>query len=80
MTTHALLSSPHIIHSIALGPGTGAVARGLFGALRELDDRVGCVGIFVEGLSENDEEIDRGDGKGLAAAVMNRLSKAASGI
>ncbi|KAK0746100.1 DHBP synthase RibB-like alpha/beta domain-containing protein [Schizothecium vesticola] len=64
-------------------PGTGArvldvdlvgdvkgVAHGLFAALRELD-RLGADVIYVEGVD---------DGEDIAAAVMNRLRKAASEI
>jgi len=46
------------------------VAHGLFAALRELD-RLGADVIFVEGVD---------DGHDIAAAVMNRLRKAASDI
>lgn len=58
------------IFTIALGPDMTAIAHGLFGALRELDGR-GVSVIFVE--SVGDEE-GRGEA---AAAVMNRLRKAA---
>ena len=51
---------------IALGRNTDDVARGLFAALRELDDK-GVDAIFVEGI---------GDEGNVAAAVMNRLRKA----
>lgn len=53
---------------IDLGPKTEDIARGLFSALRELDRRNVDI-IFVEGI--NDEEGD------VAAAIMNRLRKAA---
>lgn len=53
---------------IDLGPKTEDIARGLFSALRELD-RMDVDVIFVEGI--NDEEGD------VAAAIMNRLRKAA---
>ena len=46
------------------------VAHGLFAALRELD-RLGAEVIYVEGVD---------DGEDIAAAVMNRLRKAASEI
>lgn len=53
---------------IDLGPNVRDVARGLFSSLRELDSK-GVKAIFVEGIS---------DGEGnVAAAVMNRLRKAA---
>ncbi|KAF3897548.1 Translation initiation protein Sua5 [Trichophyton interdigitale] len=51
-----------------LGQDTSSIARGLFSALRSLDERDVPV-IYVEGIS--DTEGDR------AAAVMNRLRKAA---
>ena len=55
---------------IALGSASTDIARGLFSALRELDSRnVGV--IFAEILS-----VEGGDA---AAAVMNRLRKAAEG-
>ncbi|KAL8832387.1 MAG: hypothetical protein Q9191_000306 [Dirinaria sp. TL-2023a] len=53
---------------VELGKDTGAVARGLFFALRELDQK-NVDAIFVE-------SIDDGEGDA-AAAVMNRLRKAA---
>ena len=53
---------------IELGDSAADVARNLFWALRELD-RKGCEVICVEGISD-----DEGD---VAAAVMNRLKKAA---
>jgi L-threonylcarbamoyladenylate synthase len=54
---------------VALGGATDGVARGLFSALRELDKK-GVQVIFVEG-------IDDASGDDIAAAVMNRLRKAA---
>lgn len=53
---------------INLGLDTKGIAQGLFSALRELDSR-GADTIFVDGI---DGEMD------IAAAVMNRLRKAAS--
>ncbi|KAJ4424833.1 hypothetical protein N0V82_000552 [Gnomoniopsis sp. IMI 355080] len=53
---------------IALGRDTKSVAQGLFSALRELDRR-GADLILVEGVEDRDD---------IAAAVMNRLRKAAS--
>lgn len=53
---------------VALGSEIKNIAHGLFSALRELDQR-GCDVIFVEGVK------DEGD---IAAAVMNRLRKAAT--
>jgi L-threonylcarbamoyladenylate synthase len=57
------------IWDIALGAETDSVARGLFSALRELDKK-GVDIIYVEG-------IDDGVDDDIAAAVMNRLRKAA---
>jgi L-threonylcarbamoyladenylate synthase len=66
------LSERHIadMFEIALGEETKDIAHGLFSALRELDQR-GVDVIYVEGIE------DEGD---IAAAVMNRLRKAASVI
>jgi len=55
---------------VDLGGDVKGVAHGLFAALRELD-RLGADVIFVEGVSDGDD---------IAAAVMNRLRKAASEI
>ncbi|KAL2176021.1 telomere recombination-domain-containing protein [Thermothelomyces heterothallicus CBS 202.75] len=55
---------------VDLGRDVKGVAHGLFGALRALD-RLGADVILVEGV---------GDGDDMAAAVMNRLRKAASEI
>ncbi|CAM1506934.1 Fc.00g065750.m01.CDS01 [Cosmosporella sp. VM-42] len=55
---------------IDLGKDTESIARGLFSALREFDRR-GADTIFVDGI---EDRID------IAAAVMNRLRKAASEI
>ncbi|KAL8677912.1 MAG: hypothetical protein Q9186_005694 [Xanthomendoza sp. 1 TL-2023] len=56
------------VSAIDLGIETAAIARGLFSALRELDlDGVDV--IFVEAISETEDDA--------AAAVMNRLRKAA---
>jgi L-threonylcarbamoyladenylate synthase len=54
---------------INLGAETEDVARGLFSALRELDKK-GVKTIFVEGIDDK-------SGDDIAAAVMNRLRKAA---
>lgn len=56
------------VFDISLGTDTRGIAQGLFSALRELDRR-GADTIFVDGI---DDELD------IAAAVMNRLRKAAS--
>ncbi|PGH06817.1 Sua5/YciO/YrdC/YwlC family tRNA threonylcarbamoyl adenosine modification protein [Polytolypa hystricis UAMH7299] len=53
---------------IELGTDTGSIARGLFSALRGLDEKNVSV-IYVEGILDTE-----GD---LAAAIMNRLRKAA---
>ncbi|KAI8719106.1 Threonylcarbamoyl-AMP synthase [Fusarium sp. LHS14.1] len=58
------------ILDIDLGRDTEGIARGLFSALREFD-RQGADTIFVDGI---EDRID------IAAAVMNRLRKAASEI
>ncbi|MCJ1281811.1 hypothetical protein MMC26_001134 [Xylographa opegraphella] len=66
-----LPSSPAVeiqVWDVALGDSAPAIARGLFAGLRELD-RCGVDVIFVEGIA--DAEGDE------AAAVMNRLRKAA---
>lgn len=60
---------PVCIWDIALGTATQDVARGLFSALRELDKK-GVEVIFVEGIADR-------TGDDIAAAVMNRLRKAA---
>lgn len=54
--------------TIDLGARTGDIARGLFWALRELD-RQDVDAIFVEGIDDSED--------GTAAAIMNRLRKAA---
>ena len=56
------------IWTISLGPDTADVAQGLFSALRELDEK-GVDIICVESMNDNEGDI--------AAAVMNRLRKAA---
>nr|OQO15802.1 hypothetical protein B0A51_16737 [Rachicladosporium sp. CCFEE 5018] len=53
---------------IALGRNVADIARGVFAALRELD-LAGVDAILVEGIDESDSSV--------AAAVMNRLRKAA---
>ncbi|TWU74482.1 hypothetical protein ED733_005146 [Metarhizium rileyi] len=58
------------LFDISLGRETRGIAQGLFSALRELDRR-GADIIFVDGID---------DGLDIAAAVMNRLRKAASEI
>ncbi|KAJ6446035.1 translation initiation protein Sua5 [Purpureocillium lavendulum] len=58
------------VFDLSLGTDTRKIAHGLFWALRELDRR-GADTIFVDGI---DDELD------IAAAVMNRLRKAASEI
>jgi L-threonylcarbamoyladenylate synthase len=68
--THAVASSAadFTLLDVNLGSNTADIARGVFAALRDLD-RQDVDAIFVEGIS--DEEGD------VAAAVMNRLRKAA---
>ncbi|EOO03254.1 putative translation initiation protein sua5 protein [Phaeoacremonium minimum UCRPA7] len=58
----------HTILDIGLGQESKMIAQGLFSAMRELDRR-GADIIFVEGIEDRDD---------IAAAVMNRLRKAAS--
>lgn len=53
---------------IGIGPDIPSVARGIFASLRALDEEDVDV-IFVEGLDD--------EGDGTAAAIMNRLRKAA---
>jgi L-threonylcarbamoyladenylate synthase len=67
---YAIESQLADIIEIRLGKDTKDIAHGLFSALRELDKR-GTDIIYVEGIE------DEGD---IAAAVMNRLRKAASVI
>lgn len=57
------------VWDIDLGAKTEGVARGLFSALRELDKK-GVEVIYVEGIDDR-------TGDDIAAAVMNRLRKAA---
>ena len=68
--THAVANSDtnFTLLDVNLGGNTADIARGVFAALRDLD-RQDVDAIFVEGI--NDEEGD------VAAAVMNRLRKAA---
>jgi L-threonylcarbamoyladenylate synthase len=66
---HILDSGDTEVWDINLGAETEGVARGLFSALRELDKKSVEV-IFVEGIDDT-------TGDDIAAAVMNRLRKAA---
>jgi L-threonylcarbamoyladenylate synthase len=68
--THSVANSEmdFALLDVGLGSDTADIARGVFAALRDLD-RQDVDAIFVEGIS--DEEGD------VAAAVMNRLRKAA---
>jgi L-threonylcarbamoyladenylate synthase len=66
---YTLKSRDMEVWDINLGAETEGVARGLFSALRELDKN-GVDVIYVEGI---DDKID----DDIAAAVMNRLRKAA---
>ncbi|WPB07429.1 uncharacterized protein RHO25_012090 [Cercospora beticola] len=69
-TKHAasIAGNPVELVDVALGDDTEDVARGIFSALRDLD-RLDVDAIFVEGIDDNEGS--------LAAAVMNRLRKAA---
>lgn len=58
------------VFDLSIGQDAKSVAQGLFSALRELDRRKPNQ-IFVEGIPDQDD---------IAAAVMNRLRKAASAI
>ncbi|ORY13254.1 DHBP synthase RibB-like alpha/beta domain-containing protein [Clohesyomyces aquaticus] len=60
---------PMKVYDVHLGGETSGVARGLFSALRELDKK-GVDIIYVEGVDDK-------TGDDIAAAVMNRLRKAA---
>ena len=62
------INLPATVWDLALGASTADIARGLFSALRELDQKNVDI-IFVEGIDDAE-----GDA---AAAVMNRLRKAA---
>jgi L-threonylcarbamoyladenylate synthase len=67
------------IHDIHLGPQTALIARGIFSALRALD-RQDVEVIFIEGIDDGDsggDDVDSSRQDGGAAAVMNRLRKAA---
>lgn len=59
---------PIQLWNISLGSQTDHIARGLFSALRDLDQKNVDV-IFVEGISDSEGDT--------AAAIMNRLRKAA---
>ncbi|KAF2273960.1 translation factor [Westerdykella ornata] len=63
-------TSLKVVWDINLGGETDGVARGLFSALRELDKKR-VEAIFVEGIDDT-------KGDDIAAAVMNRLKKAAA--
>ena len=56
------------VWNIGLGGDAAGIARGLFSALRDLDQK-GVAVMFVEGISDSEGDT--------AAAVMNRLRKAA---
>ena len=66
--TTAVFQDPISVWDIGLGKSTVSIARGLFSGLRELDQKEVDL-IFVEGINDS-----KG---GAAAAVMNRLRKAA---
>ena len=63
-----LRSEPLSIWTVTLGTNIAQIARGLFSALRDLDE-IGVDVILVEGIDDREG--------GAAAAVMNRLHKAA---
>ncbi|KAI9673934.1 MAG: hypothetical protein M1817_002140 [Caeruleum heppii] len=65
------------IYTLSLTSSTPSIARGLFSSLRALDD-LGVSVIFVEGISSDERE--EGEETDLAAAVMNRMRKAAGRI
>ena len=74
------------IIEIFLGTSTKAIARGLFSALRELDKRNVDL-IYVEGIEDDGHDLFQNsngshtpaESEGnIAAAVMNRLRKAAT--
>jgi len=74
------------IIEISLGSDTKAIARGLFSALRELDKRNADI-IYVEGIEDdrydlfensNGSLVPEGNEGNIAAAIMNRLRKAAT--
>lgn len=67
-TLNSKSTSPLVIYEVLLGQTPESIAHGLFSALRTLDSKEVDV-IYIEGIPDND-----GD---LAAAVMNRLRKAA---
>ncbi|OJD23921.1 Sua5/YciO/YrdC/YwlC family tRNA threonylcarbamoyl adenosine modification protein [Blastomyces percursus] len=67
-STELNLGTPIELFDIYIGPDTDSIARGLFSALRGLDENNVSI-IYVEGISDTE-----GD---LAAAIMNRLRKAA---
>lgn len=67
-TLQRSLDPPIDVWDVDLGAQPDGVARGLFSALRELDTK-GVEVIFVEGVDDREGDI--------AAAVMNRLRKAA---
>ncbi|EEH38125.1 translation initiation protein Sua5 [Paracoccidioides lutzii Pb01] len=62
------LATPVELFDVSIGRDTESIARGLFSALRGLDEKNVSV-IYVEGISDTEGY--------LAAAIMNRLRKAA---
>lgn len=69
-TVHSVLTQGHAFDlvDIGLGPDISSVARGVFSALRTLDQH-DVDAIIVEGIAD--------DGGEISAAIMNRLRKAA---
>ena len=68
LATKLTTDLPVTVWDLSLGKSTADIARGLFSALRELDQK-GVDVIFVEGIDDTEGDT--------AAAVMNRLRKAA---
>lgn len=64
-------AAPTTVLELDLGRGLASVAHGIFSALRDLDARQADV-ILVEGIADGQDD--------MAAAVMNRLRKAASEV
>ncbi|KAF8456587.1 DHBP synthase RibB-like alpha/beta domain-containing protein [Terfezia claveryi] len=68
-TAGTAVGAKYTIEEVYLGTSGAEISRGLFAALRELDER-GVAVIHVEGIAEENEGL----------AVMNRLRKAAGEI
>ncbi|CAK7220573.1 hypothetical protein SCUCBS95973_004204 [Sporothrix curviconia] len=70
LETYSLPSGPKVFE-LYLGRDLSSIAHGLFSALRDLDAR-GAEVILIEGIDDGGDD--------MAAAVMNRLRKAASEV